>query len=128
MSKAPTTAAAYDGSGDWFKFAQWGPTFTSSGATWTLAQSYSATIPKSLPSGDYLLRAEQLAIHNPYPAGIPQFYISCAQITITGGGSGTPTPTTKIPGHVHATDPGYTVNVYNNFTNYTMPGPLVWSG
>lgn len=40
-----------------------------------------------------------------------QFYISCAQVTVSGGTGGTPSPTTKIPGHVKATDPGYTVNV-----------------
>lgn len=82
-----------------------------------------------------------------------QFYISCAQVTVTGGSGGTPSPTTKIPGHVKATDPGYTVNVsidatgittgntvlrscpiantslqiYNNFSNYTVPGPAVVS-
>ena len=123
MSEAPSTAATYDGSGNWFKIAEWGPTFSGSSSSWTLQQSYAATIPRSLPSGNYLLRAEQLAIHNPWPAGIPQFYISCAQITVTGGGSGSPSPTVKIPGHVHESDPGYTVNVYNNFNNYTMPGP-----
>lgn len=66
MSKAPTTAAAYDGSGSWFKIKDIGPTFDASGtATWDLEQTYSVTIPKSLPSGDYLLRIQQLAIHNP---------------------------------------------------------------
>lgn len=78
MSKAPAgvSLSSYDGSGDWFKIADIGPTFTSScSATWDLAQSYSVTLPKSLPNGDYLLRVQQLAIHNPWPAGIPQFYI-----------------------------------------------------
>ncbi|KAI9713190.1 MAG: hypothetical protein M1820_001175 [Bogoriella megaspora] len=129
MSKAPSTAAAYDGSGDWFKIADIGPTFPSScSATWNLAQTYSVTIPKSVPNGDYLLRIQQLAIHNPWPAGIPQFYIECAQITVTGGGSGTPSPTVKIPGAFKETDPGYTANIYSNFCNYTIPGPAVWKG
>ena len=76
MSKAPTTAAAYDGSGNWFKIKDIGPTFPSScSATWDLEQTYNFTIPKSTPNGDYLVRIQQLAIHNPYPAGIPQFYI-----------------------------------------------------
>ncbi|KAL9616475.1 MAG: hypothetical protein Q9160_008670 [Pyrenula sp. 1 TL-2023] len=122
MSKAPSSAASYDGSGSWFKIKDIGPTFDASGnAAWDLEQSYSVTIPKSLPSGDYLLRVQQLAIHNPYPAGIPQFYISCAQVTVTGGGSGVPSPTAKIPGFISATDPGYTVNIYNNFHSYTVP-------
>lgn len=44
-----------------------------------------------------------------------QFYISCAQVTVTGGSGGTPSPTAKIPGHVKATDPGYTVNVSQRY-------------
>jgi len=77
-------------------------------------ESYQATIPASVPNGDYLLRIQQLAIHNPWPAGIPQFYISCAQVTITGGGSGTPSPVVSIPGFITDTDPGYTVNIYSD--------------
>lgn len=179
MSKAPTTASEYAGDGDWFKIAEEGPTFSGSTATWPLKQSYTYKLPTCLAAGDYLLRVEQLAIHNPYPGGIPQvsdcdvvcklgmmlketkigvltmlnyqFYISCAQITVSGGTGGTPTPTTKIPGHVKVTDPGYTANVrqasylsldiwtlfsipllttpkiYNNFNSYTIPGPKVVS-
>jgi hypothetical protein len=92
-----------------------------------LAVTYSYKIPASLPNGDYLLRIQQLGIHNPYPAGTPQFYISCGQVTVTGGGSGTPGPLVSIPGFVTGNEPGYTVNIYNNFMNYTVPGPAVVS-
>ena len=85
------------------------------------------TIPECLPAGEYLLRIQQLGIHNPWPAGVPQFYISCAQVKVTGGGSGTPSPTGKIPGMFHETDPGYTANIYNQLTNYTVPGTAVWT-
>jgi hypothetical protein len=128
MSKAPSTAASYDGSGSWFKILDIGPDFSSGSAVWNLAQSYTYTIPKALPSGDYLLRIQQLGIHNPYPAGIPQFYIECAQVTVTGGGSGTPGPLVSIPGFIKGDEPGYVVNFYTDFTNYTVPGPAVWSG
>lgn len=129
MHKSPTTASADDGSGvSWFKIKDIGPTFTGGTATWDLETTYSVTIPAAVPSGDYLLRIQQLAIHNPYPAALPQFYISCAQITVTGGGSGVPSPLVAIPGAFKDTDPGYTVNIYNNFTNYTVPGPAVWTG
>jgi len=70
---------------------------------------------------------QQLGIHNPYPAGIPQFYIGCAQITVTNGGSGTPGPLVSIPGFIKGDEPGYTVNIYNGFTSYTVPGPAVVS-
>ncbi|KAK2783864.1 hypothetical protein FQN53_008926 [Emmonsiellopsis sp. PD_33] len=121
MSKAPGAAAEYDGSGDWFKIKEIGPTFNGGSATWDLSTTYTGTIPASLPDGDYLLRIEQLAIHNPWPSGIPQ-------VTVTGGGSGSPSPVASIPGHVSESDPGYTANIYSDFTEYTVPGPAVWSG
>ncbi|KAK3366771.1 glycoside hydrolase family 61 protein [Lasiosphaeria ovina] len=127
MSKAPGAASDYDGSGGWFKIYDWGPSFSGGSATWNMAGSYSYNIPSCLANGDYLLRIQSLAIHNPWPAGIPQFYVSCAQITVTGGGSAAPGPTVLIPGAFKDTDPGYTVNIYTNFNNYTVPGPAVWS-
>tara|TARA_R110002060_G_scaffold74011_1_gene83065 strand:- start:1256 stop:1474 length:219 start_codon:yes stop_codon:yes gene_type:complete len=58
-----------------------------------------------------------MAIHNPYPA-LPQFYVSCAQVAITGGGSKDLGPKVAIPGAFKATDPGYTANIY---TNVSLP-------
>jgi hypothetical protein len=83
------------------------------------AATYSVTIPTQIAAGEYLLRIEQLAIHN--PGSPPQFYISCAQIKVTGGGSGSPSPVTKIPGHVKKTDSGYTANIYSNFNSVGNP-------
>jgi len=40
-----------------------------------------------------------------------KFYISCAQIKVTNGGSTTPSPTASIPGAFKASDPGFTANV-----------------
>jgi hypothetical protein len=127
MAKAPTTADAFDGSGQvWFKIWQQGP----SGNTWPLSLTYTATFPAGLPNGEYLLRTEQLGLHNPYPAALPQFYVGCTQVSVTGGGSGTPGPLVSIPGHVKGTEPGYTVNIYNNFnpSTYQFLGPSVWTG
>ncbi|KAI1184598.1 lytic polysaccharide monooxygenase [Nemania serpens] len=125
MSKAPGTAAEYDGSGDWFKIYDWGPKFGGGQAQWTLAASYTGTIPKCIPAGEYLLRIQNLAIHN--PGATPQWYVSCGQVKISGGGSTTPSPTAKIPGAFKATDPGYTANIYNNFNSYIVPGPSVFT-
>ncbi|CAK7232121.1 hypothetical protein SCUCBS95973_008155 [Sporothrix curviconia] len=123
MSKAPTTAHDYDGSGPWFKTQDWGPTFSGGQASWPMRLSYTSNIPKCIPNGEYLLRIQSLGIHN--PGGTPQFYVSCAQINVVGGGSTTPKDTCLIPGCVKATDPGYTANIYNNFHSYTIPGPEV---
>lgn len=127
MAKAPGSVASFDGSGTvWFKIWQQGPTFNP--VTWPLSQTYTASLPASLPAGEYLLRIEQLGLHNPYPAALPQFYLACAQISIASGGSGSPGPLVAIPGYVKGTEPGYTVNIYNNFNSYTPLGPAVWSG
>ncbi|KAF3916718.1 Endoglucanase-4 [Dactylellina cionopaga] len=121
------SASAWDGSGaNWFKFDQRGPVFSGGSVTWPLTQTYDVTIPASLPAGTWLLRAEQIGIHNPYPAGLPQFYVGCAQLQVTGGGSCSPSYF-SIPGHITATDPGITVNIYTNFNSYTFPGPAVYT-
>jgi hypothetical protein len=119
MSKVASAAAA-DGSSSWFKIKEIGPKFP--GGTWDLQRSYSVTIPSCVAAGEYLLRIEQLAIHN--PGSPPQFYIGCAQVKVTGSGSKTFSGV-SIPGHVKSTDPGFTANIYNNFNSYTVPGPKV---
>ncbi|KAF2743032.1 lytic polysaccharide monooxygenase [Sporormia fimetaria CBS 119925] len=119
MTKVQNAATA-DGSTPWFKIKEIGPRFP--GGQWDMSSSYSVSIPSCIAAGDYLLRIEQLAIHN--PGGVPQFYIACAQVKVTGGGSRTFNGV-SIPGHVKASDPGYTANIYNNFNSYTVPGPAV---
>lgn len=77
-------------------------------------------IPSTVPAGDYLLRIEHIAIHGASTAGgvslslsrlcitsylvltrefsfQAQFYISCANLKITGGGSASPAKV-SIPG------------------------------
>ncbi|KAK4235714.1 glycoside hydrolase [Achaetomium macrosporum] len=120
MSRAPGAVADYDGSGPWFKIYDWGPT----GSSWPLRISYTYNIPKCIPDGEYLLRIQQLGLHN--PGAPPQFYISCAQVKVTNGGNTTPSPTAPIPGAIKSTDPGYNINIYNaNLNNYVVPGPRV---
>lgn len=66
-----------------------------------------------MPSGDYLLRIEHIALHGASNTNGAQFYISCAQITVTGGGSGTPSPLVAFPGAYKSSDPGIKVNIYS---------------
>jgi hypothetical protein len=99
-------------------------TFASSGKT-----QVSIPIPKSLPSGEYLLRVEHIGLHSAGSSGGAQFYISCAQIKVENGGSGSPSPLVAFPGAYKATDPGILINIYYPVpTSYTPPGPAVWSG
>ena len=56
-------------------------------------------------------------------------YISCAQLHVNNGGSGTPGPLVALPGAYKATDPGLEINIYYPVpTSYTFPGPAVWKG
>ncbi|KAJ7578599.1 glycoside hydrolase [Mycena floridula] len=135
VAKVPSgsTAATFNGQGAvWTKIYQSGllnPT-TQQWATDvvnTNAGKHSVVLPASLPAGDYLIRAEIIALHvaQSYPGA--QFYIGCAQATITSGGSANP-PKISLPGAYKSTDPGITVNIYNNLQSYTAPGGAVWSG
>lgn len=133
VAKAPSEAASFDGQGAvWTKIYSSGllnPT-SQQWATDVINSNngkHSVTIPASLPAGNYLLRAEIIALHvaQSYPGA--QFYIGCAQVKITGGGSASPSKI-SIPGTYKSTDPGITVNIYNNLQSYTAPGGAVWSG
>ncbi|KAG6902352.1 hypothetical protein C0995_001149 [Termitomyces sp. Mi166 len=76
-------------------------------------------------SPQYLVRAEQIGLHNPPP----EYYIGCAQVKIVNGGNGNPDKV-SIPGHIDPKDPGVTANIYQYppLENYTVPGPAVWRG
>ncbi|KAJ7703048.1 glycoside hydrolase [Mycena rosella] len=137
VAKAPTTAAAFNGQGAvWTKIYHSG-LLTPSSMTWatdvvnTNLGKHSAVLPASLPAGEYLPLRSPLSMPNThccssrYPGA--QIYIGCAQVKITSGGSAVP-PKVALPGAYHSTDPGITVNIYNNLQNYTIPGPAVWTG
>ncbi len=101
-------------------------------ADWTLADEYkttNATIPASTPDGEYLLRGEHIGLHMAMTLNKAQFYLSCSQIRITGGGDGKPGPLVSLPGAYHSDDPGIYVNL-NKVTpdSYVPPGPPVWTG
>lgn len=80
------------------------------------------TIPAATPDGDYLVRVEHIALHTAQSAGGAQFYISCGQINITGGGSGEPGPLVEFPGAYDAADPGIQINI-----NYPVVSPISMS-
>lgn len=85
------------------------------------------TIPEDIPAGDYLLRAEVVALHTAGGAGGAQFYMTCYQITVEGGGSASP-ETVELPGAYSASDPGIMVNIHGPLDSYTAPGPAVYEG
>ncbi|PSN69847.1 hypothetical protein BS50DRAFT_488818 [Corynespora cassiicola Philippines] len=134
MAKVPSgkTAADWDGSGNvWFKIYEQGATISSGGMSWASSGKTSVTvpIPKSLPSGEYLFRVEHIALHSASSVGGAQFYISCAQLKVTDGGNGSPSPLVAFPGAYDPNDAGIKLNIYYPVpTSYTPPGPRPWTG
>ncbi|KAG6919767.1 hypothetical protein DXG01_001606 [Tephrocybe rancida] len=136
IAKAPSTAAAFNGQGAvWTKIYSSG-LLDAAASKWatdvvnTNSESigkHSVVLPSSLPAGEYLVRAEIIALHvaSSYPGA--QFYHGCAQIKLATGGSANP-PKIAIPGAYSPSDPGITVNIYNNLQSYTAPGGAVWTG
>lgn len=128
MAKAPSgqTADQMTGEGPvWFKISQDYPTITSQSITWPSMgkTTLNVKIPSCIPSGDYLLRVEHIALHSAGSVGGAQLYISCAQLTVEGGSGSLPSNLVSIPGVYKATDPGLLVNIYYPIpVNYKPPG------
>jgi len=133
MAKAPagTDVASWDGSGTgWFKIYQISAV-TDGGTTITFPATgmseVTFPIPAQTPSGQYLIRIEHIAIHSASYYGGAQFYIACAQVQVTNGGTGTPGPLVAFPGAYTGNEPGILIDIYYPIpANYTQPGPPVW--
>ncbi|KAI0696825.1 glycosyl hydrolase family 61-domain-containing protein [Cytidiella melzeri] len=135
MSKAtPAANSPQAGTGQtWFKVYEIPPVYSDGQLSFPSenVQSFTFTVPKSLPSGQYLARVEHIALHAASTYGGAQFYISCAQLNVVNGGSGTPGPLVSIPGVYTGYEPGILIDIYSlpkNFTSYPSPGPAVWRG
>ncbi|KAE8379055.1 glycosyl hydrolase family 61-domain-containing protein [Aspergillus bertholletiae] len=130
MSKAPGDVREYDGSGDWFKIWELGPTsFGSDGIEWgvTNKANFTFTLPKEVPAGQYLVRIEHIALHGAGEFGGAELYFNCAQVEVESDSTETPGPVVKIPGVYTGYEPGILFYMYRPYwTNYTMPGPKVW--
>lgn len=137
MSKVDDAATA-DGSSGWFKVFQDGWAKNPSGASgdddfWGTKDlneccgRMDVKIPDDLPSGDYLLRAEAIALHTAASPGGAQLYMTCYQLTVEGSGNANP-PTVNFPGAYSANDPGLLVNIHAPMSDYVVPGPAVYSG
>ncbi|OCL14159.1 lytic polysaccharide monooxygenase [Glonium stellatum] len=113
----------------WFKIYEDG---LDSNLQWAVTRLYknkgkvSFTMPSCIQSGQYLLRAEIIALHgaSSYPGA--QLYMECAQINVTGGGNATPSGV-NFPGAYAGTDPGIKFQLYYPTpTTYIVPGPTVF--
>lgn len=73
-----------------------------------MVSTWAVTIPKSISSGEYILRHEILGLQRASKSGLAQFYPGCHQVTITGGGSANPTGV-AFPGAYPLDDPGVSI-------------------
>ncbi|KAI1845781.1 hypothetical protein JX266_008146 [Neoarthrinium moseri] len=137
LSRAPGLAADYDGSGPWAKVyaattlanATSNLTFGSEGLLWAPRRTHSFrfVLPGQTPPGEYLLRAEGLALHAAHKLDCAQFYVACAQIRVLGNGTGSPGPLVPIPGVYNNTTPGVLIpQFWTKITDYAVPGPALW--
>lgn len=80
MSKVDDATSA-DGSSEWFKVDEFG--YDASSKTWGTdllnenCGKRTFKLPSKIPAGDYLVRAEAIALHTAGQSGGAQFYMSC---------------------------------------------------
>ncbi|CAE6356440.1 unnamed protein product [Rhizoctonia solani] len=130
MAKVDNAATAVGSEASWFKVAETGLVSKDYWGTDVMNANCGKvefTIPADLPAGNYLIRAEVIALHVAGSVGGAQLYMSCYQINVTGGGAASPA-TVKFPGAYSPTDPGILFNMYGSYDSYTIPGPAVYSG
>jgi hypothetical protein len=80
MSKVEDATSA-DGSSEWFKVDEFG--YDASSKTWGTdllnenCGKRTFKLPSKIPAGDYLVRAEAIALHTAGQSGGAQFYMTC---------------------------------------------------
>ncbi|CAE7066666.1 unnamed protein product [Rhizoctonia solani] len=130
MANCGDSCDNFDGSGNvWFKVSSEGLTDPAAfywGSDKLIAQgnSWTQVIPSNIKAGKYLMRFELLALHS---AGAPQFYPSCTQLDITGGGSGAPTQSelVSIPGVYQQGDLALFGSIWSQPQSWPQVGPNV---
>jgi hypothetical protein len=135
ISKALGRISDYDGAGDWTKiYSLTSSLNTSEGAgdgllKWAThrVRTFNFRLSPELQTGEYLLRAEGLALHAAHKPDKAQFYIACAQINVTGNGTGILGPSIKFPGGYQWNSTGVLIpEFWSRISNYTPPGPSLW--
>ncbi|CAE6438999.1 glycosyl hydrolase family 61 domain-containing protein [Rhizoctonia solani AG-1 IA] len=134
MTKVPEgqTADKFNpANAQWFKVAQDG---LKSNGKWVQADlmsggAHSVTIPKNIPSGQYLMRSEIIALHLADKRGGVEFYGNCIQFNVKNGAGGSNfldgVTTAKFPGTYSLDDKGIHINVFNRLKSYPFPGPAI---
>ncbi|KAG8796560.1 hypothetical protein FRC12_019067 [Ceratobasidium sp. 428] len=128
------TADKFDTKGaKFFKIAQTGQT-GGAGTGWVQAsikngKTYTLTLPSDLPSGDYIMRHELIALHFAEKKDGAQFYPSCIQMRVSGGSAAKAisAQTVSFPGGYTPNDKSLFVpDLHKNTFTYTFPGPALF--
>ncbi|KAH7128621.1 glycoside hydrolase [Dendryphion nanum] len=129
LAKAPsgTKVEDFDGlNNTWFKISSDEPSIVNGRIAWPNFDKnlVSVKIPECIEDGEYLLRVEHIGLHVASFPGGAQFYMSCAQIRVTGGtGTYKPMNLLAFPGSYDAKDPSILIHIFYPVpTNYTAPG------
>ncbi|GJE85147.1 glycoside hydrolase family 61 protein [Phanerochaete sordida] len=127
MAKVTDATSAVGSDASWFKVDEMGLPSSSPDywATEVLNDNcghFTFTVPSNIAPGNYLIRAEVIALHVASSVGGAQFYMSCYQVNVGGSGTAAP-PTVKFPGAYSASDPGILINIYTQLNTYNIPGP-----
>ncbi|KAI0090414.1 glycosyl hydrolase family 61-domain-containing protein [Irpex rosettiformis] len=127
MAPVSNAASAVGYEQSWFKINEMGmpsnnPDFWATEVMNDNCGHVTFTIPANIAPGNYLLRAEVIALHVASSVGGAQFYMSCFQLQVGGSGSVTPAGV-KFPGAYSASDPGILINIYTQLNTYQIPGP-----
>ncbi|KAI9791886.1 MAG: hypothetical protein M1835_000064 [Candelina submexicana] len=91
------------------------------------SNKWTVTIPSTIASGNYVLRHEIIALHSANVANGAQNYPQCINLEVTGTGTDNPSGT---PGEGLYTpnDPGISIDIYQELSGYTIPGPPLYGG
>ncbi|KAL2821002.1 glycosyl hydrolase family 61-domain-containing protein [Aspergillus cavernicola] len=68
-------------------------------------------IPTDMPAGQYLVRVKHIGLDRAFSGNV-EFYFTCAQIEVTGSGTGSPTEVAQIPGIYNPDDANINLNIY----------------
>ncbi|KAK7740592.1 hypothetical protein SLS62_011092 [Diatrype stigma] len=126
LAKVDDAAGADAGSAAWSKI--WEDTFDPATGVWGVDNLLKNDgwvrfdLPACIPDGQYLLRVEVMALHSAYTQGGVQFYSSCAQLNVSGGGEKAAAETVKIPGAYSNSDPSVLINIYGTSGGPDMDG------
>jgi cellulase len=88
--------------------------------------SWEVIIPPSIAPGNYVIRHETIALHAAGTVGGAQNYPFCLNLAVSSSGTAKPAGVSAETFY-HETDPGILIDIYATLSNYTIPGPPLYT-